>query len=60
MPKLNFLSLARNVAGQMLFEQKMVDKMTRAKGPMGHRFIDGQAADRDSKEEYDQDDNNPL
>ena len=48
------------MVGRMLFEQKMVDKMSRAKGPMGHRFIDGQAADRDSEEEYNQDDNNPL
>ena len=27
---------------------------------MGHRFIDDKAAERDSEEEYDQDDNNPL
>ena len=44
----------------MVFEQEVVDKMSRAKGPMGHRFINGQAAERDSEEEYDQDDNNPL
>ena len=27
---------------------------------MARRFLDGQAAERDSEEEYDQDDNNPL
>ena len=27
---------------------------------MGYRFIDDKAAERDSEEEYDQDDNNPL
>ena len=34
--------------------------MSRAKGPMGPRFLNEQAAERDSEEEYDQDDNNPL
>lgn len=60
MSKLKFFPSAKKVASRRLFEQEIVDKMSRVSGPMGHRFINGQAAERDSKEEYDQDDNNPL
>ena len=34
--------------------------MSRAIRPTGHRFINGQAAEGNSEEEYDQDDDNPL
>jgi len=50
----------RKERGRTLFEQKMVDKMSRGKRPMGHRLLDDQAAERYSEEEYDQDDYSPL
>jgi hypothetical protein len=59
-PKLKFFPSAKKVVSRRLFEQEIVDKMSRVGGPMGRRFINGKAAERHSEEEYDQDDNNPL
>ena len=44
----------------MLFEQEIVSKTRRESGPMGYRFIHNQAAERNSEEKYDQNDNNQL
>ena len=43
-----------------LFEKEIVDKTSRASRPMAHRFINGQAAERNREEEHDQDDDSPL
>lgn len=53
-------SSEKGAIGRRLFEKEIVDKMSRASRPMGHRFINGQAAERNSEEEYDQDDDNPF
>jgi hypothetical protein len=43
----------RNVIARRLFEQEIIDKMSRASRPTAHRFINGQAAKGNSEEEYD-------
>jgi hypothetical protein len=58
--KLKFSSAAKNVVSRRLFEQEIVEKLSRVSRPMGHRFIKGQAAERDGEEEYDQDNDKPL
>jgi len=59
-PKLKFFPSAREMVTRRLFEQEIVDKISRANRPVGHWFTNGQAAKRNDEEEYDEDDNDPF